>query len=109
MPATSTTPAPTPAEIILRQLGGRSRLSVMIGAQHFYGTEGSRALTFRFPNTAAGRPNAIVIRLDDNDTYTMRFSRVRGSSVRVVKEVSDVGVESLRRIFEETTGLRIAL
>lgn len=98
----------TVANTILSQLGG-SKFRVMTGAYNFVGSEND--LSFRIPGQGFAKDsiNVVRIRLDPSDTYTMIFSRLRGTKSTIVKEVSDVYNDSLTRIFESVTGLRTRL
>jgi hypothetical protein len=88
---------------ILNQLGG-NRFAVMTGAKAF-GADGN-ALVFRLPsNFAKDGINAVRVTLDPCDTYTVRFMRVRGTSMKLVNEVAGVYNVDLRDVFTEATGL----
>lgn len=96
------------AETILEQLGGR-RFITMTGARQFVGTE--RSLTFKLPSKVDGVAfarngiNCVQVNLDASDTYTVTFSRVRGTKVTEINKISDVYCEDLQRIFTDNTGL----
>ena len=99
-------------ETTLAQLGGASRLSVMIGARHF--SSDGRELSFRFTAKASNGANWAAVTLDEDDTYSLRFARVsypRGGGEKVVERGTFAGVyvEQLRRAFESATGLRLSL
>ena len=111
------------AETILRQMGGSRRLVMMIGAKHFisYGAEeasGSMhgdqgpslgAVSFKFPNKGAGRPNYVKILLATDDTYTVIFGRIRGYSYKPTERVEGVHAGQLKKLFERKTGLYLSL
>lgn len=97
----------TVANIILAQLGGSARLTSMIGAKCFTGTDSS--LSFRFSARASNGSNTFRVTLDPSDTYTLEFLSVRGSSLKVKYTVSEVYADDLIRIFEEKTGLYLSL
>lgn len=92
------------AQILMGQLGRKALF--MLGA-HTFVSGGEFHLTFRIK----GCPtiNVIQIRLDPSDTYTVRFSRVRGSKVTKVSEHSDIYCDSLHRLIESETHLRTSL
>lgn len=99
----------TVANEILRQLGGH-RFIVMTGAKHAFGD--TDRLTFALP----GKPgfvknsiNHVEVRLDPSDTYTVTFRRVRGRTVTVVSQFSDIYNDQLRGLFERETGLLTSL
>lgn len=91
------------AETIRDQIG--SRALYMLGAHTLVGDTNS--LKFHIRGSRAC--NVIVIKLDPSDTYTVTFAKSRGMSWKVVKEVSDVYVDSLHRLIETTTGLYTSL
>lgn len=96
------------AQTIAQQLGhSTSRMSVMIGAYNFTGSEDS--LNFRFKARARNGANACRIVLDPSDTYTVEFISLRGTSRKVKGEFKDVYVDSLKGLFERETGLYLSL
>ena len=98
----------TVATTILSQLaGGTGRLSMMIGAYGFVGSDNS--ITFRFKARAKNGSNAFRVVLDPSDTYTVEFISVRGSSRKVKESFSDIYADSLTTLFERKTGLYLSL
>jgi hypothetical protein len=97
----------TIATEILRQMGGTGRLSMMIGANGFIGSDNS--VSFRFKARAKNGANAFMVTLDPSDTYTIEFISVRGSSRKVKEALSDVYAEDLKNIFQNKTGLYLSL
>jgi hypothetical protein len=95
------------AETILRQMGGAGKLTAMIGAHTFVGSENS--LTFKWKARAKDGANILRVTLDPSDTYTMEFFRYRSGKVKPLQSFEGVYAEDLRRIFESTTGLYIRL
>lgn len=93
------------SETILKQLGG-NRFVVMTGAKNF-STSGTN-LSFKVGKNAGKVPH-INIKLDDNDTYTVTFSNIRGTSIKTIKECDGVYCDMLRDVFEETTGMATSL
>ena len=91
------------ANTILQQLGGR-RFILMTGAKTMIAT--NKGLKFIL---TIGKVNGVAIDLEPSDTYTMRFYRVRGQTVTLLGEHSDVYAEDLRGIFERETGLATSL
>lgn len=95
------------AETILSQLGGSGRIRAMVGA-HTLVNEGD-ALSFQIKARAQNGIKKIKIRLAPSDTYVVSFMTVRKGDVKVVSEVEDVYVDSLKRVLETTTGLYFSL
>lgn len=89
----------TVANTILQQLGGK-RFTMMTGARKFTGS--ADALSFRLPWP---RVNVVKITLTPQDTYTMEFWYVRGTSIRLVKKLEDVYCDQLQELFTSVTGL----
>lgn len=93
------------ANTILAQLGGR-RFLVMTGAK----ASGDRdSLILKLPARLAKKGiRALVIKLEPDDTYSMRFvtqARAPSFAVKDVATHEGVYAEDLRRIFEAETGL----
>lgn len=92
------------ATTILNQLGGR-QFVVMTGAKNM--THGNNSLYLRFPGVKAA--NHLTVELNGSDLYNVTFTKIHGSSVKVVKQYSDIYAEDLRGLFERFTGLRTSL
>ncbi len=91
------------AETILEQLGGR-RFIAMSGARHL--ADYGNALSFKLPGRLAlGSINFVKIRLNGMDLYDLEFGEIRGTSYRVLEELSDIDCESLQPVFTGVTGL----
>jgi hypothetical protein len=89
---------------ILKQLGGQSFIT-MTGATGFLVTS-EGALAFRLPSSfAKDGINAVNIKLDPRDTYTIRFYAILETNVKEVAVVSDVYNDELQCAFTEYTGL----
>lgn len=93
------------AETIIEQLGGR--LTLMIGAHSmFHHTEG--ALSFKFKARAMNGANHCKVTLV-NDTYTVVFTSVRGTSVKAKGTFEDIYNDQLKGLFERETGLCLTM
>jgi len=93
------------AKEILAQLGG-NRFIVMTGAKHLTST--LKGLHFKIGRNDQGI-NWVRIVLDDSDTYTMEFLKIRVEKNTVVKEYSNVYCDQLQKMFTAATGLRTHL
>lgn len=109
MSARVTETVPTVPQIILSQLGG-NRFAMMTGAKDFLAD--GNTLSFRLPGSGGfckSGINKVTVTLDESDTYTVKFLKVRSgmSSVKVVtvSEFSDIYAEDLRELFTRETGL----
>lgn len=93
------------AETIIEQLGGH--LTAMIGAYNmFHHAEG--AVSFRFKARASNASNHCKVTLV-NDLYTVVFTSVRGTSVKVKGEFEDLYNDQLKALFERETGLYLTM
>ncbi len=94
----------TVAETIHAQLGGRTLY--MLGAKGILADE--TGLHFRIGRNAKSITN-IRIELAADDTYTVRFFRIRARNVKEIAKVDGVYVDALHRTIEEHTGLATSL
>jgi len=95
------------AKTILAQLGGGQRLNVMIGARDVLALP-SGGVQFTHMRGIRGA-NKLCIELDQNDTYTVQFWKIRGLDCTKLSEVSGVYADSLARVVEWGTGLALHL
>jgi hypothetical protein len=93
------------AQTILAQLGG-NRFIAMTGARYL--VAGDNFLQFQLPNR---KINSVVVRLDENDTYTMLFNKKTNMGIDIKNVASATGVyaDQLQSIFTEKTGLYTSL
>ena len=91
------------AETIIKQLGGIGKLKAFTGAYAF-GTNGNN-VTFRIKNR---KVNAITITLNGNDLYDIKFFRIRGADLKIIKEYTDIYNDQLISLFEENTGMYLS-
>lgn len=100
------------AKIILDQLGG-ARFVAMTGAKNLAAS--ADTLSFRLPaNFARDRINAVRVKLEASDTYTVTFLRVgrrAGRGIVAVELVVEelVYADALRATFTRVTGLDCTL
>lgn len=111
---TTSAPAQSPADITLQQLGGRGRLTTMVGAKHFMSQNDGRTLTFRFQGSKVA--NFIRITLNGLDYYDITFIKIGPMNRKTyeapqteVESFDNVAAEQLKSIFESTTGLYLTL
>lgn len=112
------------ATTILQQLAGcrnpdgaAQRLVAMIGARDFLAlSEGEAGIQFKWDAKSRDGVNCVRVILDANDTYTVTFFAVpslkamlKGAEPRELKRIEMLYSDDLRRVFEETTGLRVKL
>jgi hypothetical protein len=95
------------ANIILEQLGGARRVSVMIGAKSLMTTESG--VCVKFGAKAINGSNTFDVTLEPSDTYRVRFYAIRGTKFATKSEHAGVHVDNLRRLIESETGLRLSI
>lgn len=91
------------AMTILEQMGGIGRLRAFTGAHSF--VRGEADVRFVWPQQVRSKPNALVVRLRGDDTYTMEFSRVGKGGMTILKTLDGVYCDQLVSLFEKETGL----
>jgi hypothetical protein len=91
---------------ILKQLGG-NKFIVMTGAKNFYkGVDDQKQPFIGFKiGKAKNQINYVKIILTGRDDYTMQFLSIRGSKLKVVREVEGVYNDMLQDVFTTNTGL----
>ena len=93
------------ARAILAQLGGQ-RFAVMTGARQLLAIDSG--LRFRIP-AASDKINLVKVTLAADDTYTVEFYTVRGTSSRTVAAIDGLYADGLARVFTDRTGLHTGL
>ena len=96
----------TVAHTILSQLGG-NKFAAMTGAGSF--ASGPDSLSFRFSRAPRNKARACVVKLEADDTYTVKFFKMHGYEVQVVGEFSQIYSDMLPNLFFEETGLEVRL
>lgn len=93
------------ANEIANQIGNRA--FVMMGATNKMGWE--NGLQWKIGRNAK-KVTHVVVTLQDNDTYTVKFQRVgRSYNVSTTAEVSNVYADQLHAVITEHTGLCLSL
>lgn len=92
------------AETIQQQIGNRA--FAMMGATNL--VAGHDSLTFKIGRNTK-KVTHVMVQLGASDLYSVRFYSVVRRAVGVVAEVSDVGVEQLREVLSDNTGLYLSL
>lgn len=97
------------AKEILNQLGGTSRLSVMVNAKYFAVQKvgENEGVSFRF--SGSRKTNYVLIVLNSIDLYDIQFGKIHGNNFKVVSEFKNIYADQLRHIFERETGLYLRL
>lgn len=107
MSTATATPPPSIANVILAQLGGSGRLSMMIGAKNFIDHNG--ALSFKVGRNGKG-VNYVKITLDASDTYTVEFRFVRGVSTNNLKsKAKGIYADQLKGVIERGIEMYLSL
>lgn len=91
------------ASTILEQLGGQ-RFVALVGARSPAAIK--NGLAFRLPSYLALKGiNAVRITLDPSDTYTVEFSKIRGTQFVEVSKFDGIYADGLAALFTAETGL----
>lgn len=88
---------------ILQQMGGTGRLAAMLGAKNIMVS--SDSASFKWPNKERAKGNAVIVTLDDDDTYTMEFF----NGMKSVKTFEGLHNNQLVSTFESHTGWSLNL
>ncbi|WP_267436664.1 hypothetical protein [Erwinia psidii] len=92
------------ATTILKQLGSNKFLA-MTGAKNLVSTE-KGGLNFRLPSNFSNKGiNLVCISLEPCDMYTMKFYKIRGTSIKLIDESTMIYADELKSIFTLITGL----
>lgn len=91
------------ANTILNQLGG-NKFIAMTGAACY--SDGN-TLVAKFKGSKVA--NIMYVTLNDADLYDVKICKFKGLDVKLVKEVNNAYADTLKAIFENTTGLRTSL
>lgn len=99
-------------QVIVEQMGGVRRLSLMLGigtgpSYQFYDVP--QGVGFAWPNKQRSRGNCVEVRLDPDDTYTVTFYNLAGGEKKKVKELDDIYADQLVEVFEAQTGWHLRL
>jgi len=95
------------ADVILEQLGGMRRLSMMVGARHFVALE--HGVQFSIGSGAKSGINKVRVVLQPSDTYDVEFWKVRGTTMKKISEWGDVYNNQLMDLFEKETGMYLTI
>lgn len=96
----------TIAKTIIAQMGGFSRLGVMVGAYNF--TAHENGVSFRIKVRGA-KANYAKITLNSMDTYDLEFVKIHGTKVKPVAKVAGIYNDQLIAMCEKHTGLAFRL
>lgn len=94
------------AKTILAQLGGAGSMAAMCGCKDFLADE--KSIQFKVGRNEKNISACRVV-LDPSDTYTVEFYQGRGLKMRKCRELSNVYADSLRNLFEQTTGMYLSI
>lgn len=97
------------SNIIAQQLGGFGRLQVMINAQNFmHDSSTLGSLSFQVKCRGA-KFNYVKVTLMPSDTYTVKFTKVRGTEIKKELELTDIYAENLQEVVSDNLGLALSL
>lgn len=87
-------------QLIINQLGG-SKFVAMTNA-YFMTSKNSVVVKFQGSEVS----NCMTIILNANDTYSVKFVKIRGLSIKTIKEITGVFAQDIQSIFTKETGLK---
>lgn len=95
------------AKTILQQLGGTKFLA-MTGSKNLTTTKYSLNMNLSKNNASA---KFLTVELEENDTYTMTFSKLKKGTFEFIICQQKTGVlfDQMQAVFTEVTGLRTSL
>jgi hypothetical protein len=101
---------PQVANIILKQLGGRSRFVITTGAKDILAV-GTTGISFKIPKAYQGINYVKIILDKSKDLYEMEFGKIHASKneYKVVEKFSRVDSDGMAELFEETTGITLTI
>lgn len=88
------------AQTIINQLGG-NKFASMTNA-YFMTSNDSVVVKFQGSQVS----NCMTVTLNSDDTYSVKFDKVRGLNLKTVKEMTGVFAEDIQSIFTQVTGLK---
>ncbi len=86
-------------QTIAKQIGHSA--FTMLGAKDILSIE--QGLQFKIRGSA--KVNTIRIVLDASDTYTVTFLKIRGTTIKAIREFDNTYCDQLEELFNEVTGL----
>ena len=93
----------TIAKTTTAQMGGTLAFVRMLGLRTTFVSD-ARSVTVRWPSRTPSRGNAMRVTLAGDDTYSVCFWNIRGTSAKVVREVEGIYADALVDLFESQTG-----
>ena len=99
------------ATTIFNQMGGVNKIGAMTGAKSFgFTTTDAGNVKVNFLFKGIRKVNGLEITLENDDTYTMTFSKTTPKSgYTVINEIGNVHGDQLAGIFTSTTGLYLSI
>lgn len=92
------------AKTIVAQIGNMA--FTMMGAKNLMGDE--KGLTFRVGRNPKSVTH-VIVKLEPDDTYTVKTVRVRGHKLTELAELEMVYCDNLRNVIGDMTGLAVQL
>ena len=99
------------ATTIFNQMGGVNKIGAMTGAKNFgFNVTDAGNVKGSFLFKGARKVNGLEVTLENDDTYTMTFSKTTPKSgYTVINEIGNVHGDQLAGIFTSTTGLYLSI
>ena len=103
--------------IMIKQLGGLSKLKAMLGIDQIFRNDDEKSIAFTFKGCR--KINSFAMKLNEKDLYDLEFTKTSNKKdpelgfsmphFEIIAEYKDIYVDQLRSIFEEETGLYLSL
>jgi len=90
---------------IINQLGGINKLNSMLGLKNILIIDNGLYIRYKVSSPA----NYIKIQLNKSDLYEIEIGKIMGIRYKVILKLSDVYVDKLKNIIEETCKVRLSL
>ena len=94
------------AQTILNQLGGISRLNIMLGLKDLMTVKNGVSFKIKFAGAAA---NYVKIQLNGLDLYDVEIGKIRGLNYTVKAKEGNVYFDGLKPLIENTCKVRLSL
>lgn len=93
---------------IFEAFGGKNRVTAMVGANTFVGTDEKRGgLRFKFKGSR--KVNLVKVTLNESDLYDVAFYKLKKYDFVVTGDYENVFAGDLKELFENETGLYLSL
>lgn len=97
------------ADIVCEQLVGRKALTLMLGAYRFMAKPENKTVSVLIGKGFSNHINAIEVKLEANDTYTLSFYNLNNSNKPPINQYSGVYGGNLKPLVEDELGATLTI